>query len=322
MQLNTKKHTLDLMRFVASAIKAYLDIDIINELISLSDDDLMEVVEFANDAVLESRRQIMSQVMTDHWANPNSNIVKASKKGWLVDGTIRKANEKGWLVGGTIRIASEERLKKGCLEGGTIRKAHEKGWLEGGTIRKAHEKGWLEGGTIRKAREKGWLEGGTIREARNIQKACMHCKEFFYVNLIRRHQEACLCSPVIQQKFLGHHQQQQEHFCKYTPSQNDVILQTDSQRRNKESYPKLNGNVIFEESIRTHSVSLKKYRKRSLERTAYIDKIIKTIEERGYFGRYFKLKKGKYVPISQKNNNAAIIREMNVCLTGLGLLSR
>jgi hypothetical protein len=43
-------------------------------LISMGDDDLMDVVEFADDAVLKSRRQIISQVMTDHWADPNSNI--------------------------------------------------------------------------------------------------------------------------------------------------------------------------------------------------------------------------------------------------------
>ena len=51
MQLNTKKHTLDLMRYVASAIKAFLDIDIMDVLISMGDDDLMDVVEFADDAV-------------------------------------------------------------------------------------------------------------------------------------------------------------------------------------------------------------------------------------------------------------------------------
>jgi hypothetical protein len=51
------------MRFMASAIKSSLDIDIINELISLGDEDLMEVVEFTDDAVLENRRQIMSDVM-------------------------------------------------------------------------------------------------------------------------------------------------------------------------------------------------------------------------------------------------------------------
>jgi hypothetical protein len=42
---------LDLMRYVASAIKAFLDIDIMDVLISMGDDDLMDVVEFADDAV-------------------------------------------------------------------------------------------------------------------------------------------------------------------------------------------------------------------------------------------------------------------------------
>jgi hypothetical protein len=70
MQLTTKKHTLDLMRFMASAIKSSLDIDIINELISLGDEDLMEVVEFTDDAVLENRRKIMSDVMWRRTTGP------------------------------------------------------------------------------------------------------------------------------------------------------------------------------------------------------------------------------------------------------------
>ena len=63
------------MRFMGSVINAFLvNINIIEFLIFLSDNGLMDVVEFANDAVLETRRQIMSQAMIEHWANPNSNI--------------------------------------------------------------------------------------------------------------------------------------------------------------------------------------------------------------------------------------------------------
>ena len=64
------------MRFMGSVINAFLvNINIIEFLIFLSDNNgLMDVVEFANDAVLETRRQIMSQAMIEHWANPNSNI--------------------------------------------------------------------------------------------------------------------------------------------------------------------------------------------------------------------------------------------------------
>lgn len=75
MQFNTIKHTLDFMRFMGSVINAFLvNINIIEFLIFLSDNGLMDVVQFANDAVLETRRQIMSQAMIEHWANPNSNI--------------------------------------------------------------------------------------------------------------------------------------------------------------------------------------------------------------------------------------------------------
>lgn len=60
---------------MGSVINAFLvNINIIEFLIFLSDNGLMDVVEFANDAVLETRRQIMSQAMIEHWANPNSNI--------------------------------------------------------------------------------------------------------------------------------------------------------------------------------------------------------------------------------------------------------
>lgn len=63
------------MRFMGSVINAFLvNINIIEFLIFLSDNGLMDVVQFANDAVLETRRQIMSQAMIEHWANPNSNI--------------------------------------------------------------------------------------------------------------------------------------------------------------------------------------------------------------------------------------------------------
>lgn len=60
---------------MGSVINAFLvNINIIEFLIFLSDNGLMDVVQFANDAVLETRRQIMSQAMIEHWANPNSNI--------------------------------------------------------------------------------------------------------------------------------------------------------------------------------------------------------------------------------------------------------
>lgn len=63
------------MWFMGSVINAFLvNINIIEFLIFLSDNGLMDVVQFANDAVLETRRQIMSQAMIEHWANPNSNI--------------------------------------------------------------------------------------------------------------------------------------------------------------------------------------------------------------------------------------------------------
>ena len=60
---------------MGSVINAFLvNINIIEFLIFLSDNGLMDVVQFANDAVLETRRQIMSQAMIEHWASPNSNI--------------------------------------------------------------------------------------------------------------------------------------------------------------------------------------------------------------------------------------------------------
>ncbi|OEU22284.1 hypothetical protein FRACYDRAFT_232438 [Fragilariopsis cylindrus CCMP1102] len=101
---------------MGSVINAFLvNINIIEFLIFLSDNGLMDVVQFANDAVLETRRQIMSQAMIEHWANPN-------KKGWMKDGTICKAIEKRWM------------------EDSAIRKAPKKGWPEDGTIWKASEK--------------------------------------------------------------------------------------------------------------------------------------------------------------------------------------
>jgi hypothetical protein len=363
MQLNTKKHTLDLMRYVGTAIKAFLDIDIMDELISMGDDDLMDVVEFADDAVLKSRRQIMSQVMTDHWADPNSKVRKASEKGWLEGGTIRIANEerlkKGWLEGGTIRIANEERLKKGWLEGGTIRKASEKGWLVGGTIREASEKGWGDDGEFRlgwadpnskfwkgcessskKMKEKWadpegpyahvsqlmiekWADPkspwahlkGPYRNYRHFSnRDCIYCKASFCISSIRRHQEVCTCNPEYQHKIQGHLWQQKQRLQKYTPSQNDVILQTDGQHRKNHFNPELNGNVIFEESIKMHSAYLKKQRKSCKERSKVIDKIIKTIEERGYFVRYFESSIVQYKPIPTNQ----IRQEINKTLNNLG----
>jgi hypothetical protein len=39
------------------------EFDISDQLISLSDDHLMEIVEFADDAMIETRRKVLSQVM-------------------------------------------------------------------------------------------------------------------------------------------------------------------------------------------------------------------------------------------------------------------
>jgi hypothetical protein len=94
---------MDLMRFVASVIKASLGIDIKGVLIFLSGDHLMDVVGFADDAIVEARRQ----VMIEQWANPNSNLRKSSKRGWAEDGAHRVASKRGWAEDGAHRVASK-----------------------------------------------------------------------------------------------------------------------------------------------------------------------------------------------------------------------
>ena len=60
---------------------------------------------------------------------------------------------------------------------------------------------------------------------------CTHCNKSFKNN--RTHatpKSVCPDSPEIQRKILGHFLQQQERLHKYTPSENDVLLQTKLQR--------------------------------------------------------------------------------------------
>jgi hypothetical protein len=132
--------------------------------------------------------------------------------------------------------------------------------------------------------EQGWADGAVhclrfSKDGNHHFKSvnmgnCMHCREFLCISSIQRHQEVCPCNPEYQHKIQGH-LRQQKRLQKYTPSQNDVILQSDLQRRNKESYPELNGNVILEDLIRTHSASYKMARQGSKERTEVADKTMK-----------------------------------------------
>jgi hypothetical protein len=110
---------------------------------------------------------------------------------------------------------------------------------------------------------------------------------------------------------MGHFQQQQGRLHKYTPSENDVIIQTEFQLSNNHSYPKLIGNDRLEDLIRTHSASYKMARQGSKERTEVADKTMKTTGEIGYFVRYYESKIVKYEPISTRIIRAEISKMLN-----------
>ena len=49
----------------------------------LNDDDVQEIIPFATEAVIAARREVMSQVMKAHWANPDGPFRNVSQK--LID---------------------------------------------------------------------------------------------------------------------------------------------------------------------------------------------------------------------------------------------
>jgi hypothetical protein len=58
------------MRVVASVYKAkHLSKDIASLLLGIDDKTMMELVPFITEGIKEYRRQVMSQLMIDHWAN-------------------------------------------------------------------------------------------------------------------------------------------------------------------------------------------------------------------------------------------------------------
>jgi hypothetical protein len=97
--------------------KASPYIDITEFLISMGDNNLMDVVKFADDAMIETWCQVMSQVMKDHWADPNSNVRTASKEGmgqeqcmdW--DGQIWTVNSIDGTQNGFRKVISDKILE-------------------------------------------------------------------------------------------------------------------------------------------------------------------------------------------------------------------
>jgi hypothetical protein len=89
----------------------------------------------------------------------------------------------------------------------------------------------------------------------------MYCKTSVCLTRIRQHEETCPSNP--NSKTVARLRQQQECLQNYTPSANSVILQTESQRRKKESNPQLIGNDRMEDlTAVTHSAYYKKQRKK------------------------------------------------------------
>ena len=98
MHLNTKKHTMDLMRVGVVVINTVFKIDFTQQLKELSDDGVQEIIPFATEAVIEARRLVISQVLKDHWANPDGpfrNVSQLMKAHWAnPDGPFRNVSQK------------------------------------------------------------------------------------------------------------------------------------------------------------------------------------------------------------------------------------
>ncbi|MGK3733505.1 MAG: hypothetical protein ACI8RD_000148 [Bacillariaceae sp.] len=141
----------------------------------------------------------------------------------------------------------------------------------------------------------------------------MYCKTSVCLTRIRQHEETCPSNP--NSKTVARLRQQQECLQNYTPSANSVILQTESQRRKKESNPQLIGNDRMEDLTAVNQNSfclLQKAKKESAERIAVVGKIVKTIEASGgYFVHYYKLKTVKYKLVHRNEFRTVINRMFN-----------
>ena len=97
MHLNTKEHTMDYMRVGVDVINTVFKIDFTQQLMELDDAIVQEIIPFATKAVIEARRLVMSQVMKDHWANPEGpfrNVSELMKAHWAnPDGPYRNHSQ-------------------------------------------------------------------------------------------------------------------------------------------------------------------------------------------------------------------------------------
>jgi hypothetical protein len=279
MGCNTNEDNKDLMRVVASVYKAkHSNKDILSLLLGIDDKTMMELVLFITEGIKEARRQVLSQLMIDKWADPEGPFAHLSQL--MID---------KWADG------KYDHLSQLMIDKWADEKYDHLSQL---MIDK-----WANGkyDHLSQLMIDIWAdpEGPFAHFKTRNYKDCMYCKTSFCVTRIRLHEESCPSNLEGMNLSL---RQQQERLLKYTPSENDAVLQTDSQRCKKESYPPLKGNDRLEDSIRTHSASFKTARPRSQGRTAILDKIMKTIERRdGYFVRYkyFNSKVVKYKPMSK-----------------------